>query len=184
MDLLQESPLGIVAQIELFAKRMYNKARVIIFKHFYLLKVMAIQLNFEHTDWLLHRWKSIFKVFRVPLFWHHELRRLGQELLKARVFFTVLLGSANLHFGRDFAILGQRRALVERNSLSYPVILHLRLLLFQHCCPWTVFIGRWPSLVRFVQDLRFILVLLFFLIKNLLNLLGFPLVEQHVFPIY
>lgn len=52
-DLVEESSLGVVTEIELLAKSLHNHSRVVILVHFDLLNVLPVELNFQDADRLI-----------------------------------------------------------------------------------------------------------------------------------
>ena len=52
-DLLEQSSLGVVAEVELLAEVSYDLSGVIAFVDLDLLNVSAVQLDLEDADWLL-----------------------------------------------------------------------------------------------------------------------------------
>lgn len=53
LDLLKETLFGVVAQVELFAELLHELEWLVVFEHFDLFNVFAIQFNLQHADWLL-----------------------------------------------------------------------------------------------------------------------------------
>lgn len=52
-DLVEESSLGVVTEIELLAESLHNHSWVVVLVHFDLLNVLPVELNFQDADWLI-----------------------------------------------------------------------------------------------------------------------------------
>lgn len=59
LDLLEETLFGVVTQVELFAELLHQFERLVVFEHFDLLNVFAIQFNLQHTDGLFHSRREV-----------------------------------------------------------------------------------------------------------------------------
>lgn len=60
LDLLEETLFGVVAQVELFAKLLHELEWLVVFEHFDLFNVFAIQFNLQHADGLFWSWREVW----------------------------------------------------------------------------------------------------------------------------
>jgi len=67
LDLLEETLFGVVAQVELFTELLHEFERLVVFEHFDLLNVFAIQFNLQHTDGLFHSRREVGRLASMRL---------------------------------------------------------------------------------------------------------------------
>jgi hypothetical protein len=60
LDLLEETLFGVVAQVELLAKLLHELEWLVVFEHFDLFNMFAIQFDLQHTDGLFYGWREVW----------------------------------------------------------------------------------------------------------------------------
>ena len=60
LDLFEETLFGVVAQVELPAKLLHELEWLVVFEHFDLFDMFAIQFYLQHTDGLFYGWREVW----------------------------------------------------------------------------------------------------------------------------
>lgn len=87
-DLVEESALGVVTEIELLAESLHDHPWVIILVHFNLLNVLPIEFDLKDADWLVFSEVGIKIVV-----WRADCLFVGAPSSSARSFRDALKGS-------------------------------------------------------------------------------------------